>query len=162
MPVGKRITAACHIRPESRQQFGQCLTIQHLEFKVSRVGLQTAHGFAGTFEFVGIQTDFHPPGSSITNILAGDFPHLCIQIGPGLRRCPGPLCVGWEIRALALHPDEAEITPRGAKSDIPLVQHEGRQAASLQTVGEGGAYQAATDHYGVMNTQGGDLSNLSH
>ena len=66
------------------------------------------------------------------------------------------------MRALALHPHESEISPRGAKSDIALVQHEGRQAATLQAIGKGGAYQAAADNNGVMNTQGGVLSHLSY
>ena len=130
------------------------MTIQHLVLDVGRVRLQSLHGRAGAFEFLGVQTNFDPAGAAVADILAGDLLHLRVQLGPGLRRRPGPLGVRRKIGALVLNPDEAEIAARGAKSDVSLVEHQSGQAASLQSISEGRTHQAAADNNRVMNTQG--------
>ena len=88
-------------------------------------------------------------------LLQGDVePGLIVQfggeLGPAFGRPHGPAGVGRHAEALALHPDQREVCPRGALGDVALVEDDDASGRAGQAPGDGGAEQAAADDSDVV------------
>ena len=88
-------------------------------------------------------------------LLQGDVePGLIFQFGgepaPGFGRPHCPAGVGRHAEALALHPDQREVCPRGALGDVALVEDDNRLAEPAKPPGDSGAEQAAAHDSDVI------------
>jgi hypothetical protein len=111
VPVQRAETAARHGRPDGRQALLQRGTIQHLE-RNTRTGVTELleHGLPGA-HFSVAEADPETAGLLERDVDAGELQQLLGQGGPVVDGLAAPSGVARKTIALALHPDQPEVSP---------------------------------------------------